>query len=116
MLLEFNLPQRLWGYAILHANCIKNQMHIHSLPDKTPFEMIHGKKLNLHDTYGWGKDVYIKIKQDDKLSHQATKVKWIGHSSQSDGHYVGCIYAYKPLVHAQYIFNSFNFFKFTQES
>ena len=44
-------------------------MHICSLPDKTPYDMVHGKKPNLHDTNEWGKDVNVKIKQDDKLAH-----------------------------------------------
>ena len=69
MLLELNLPKSLWGYAILHANYLKNQMHTHSLPDKTPYEIVHGKKPNLHDAYEWGKDVYVKSKQDDKLAN-----------------------------------------------
>ena len=59
-------------------------MHTCSLPDKTPSEMVHGKKPNLHDTYKWEKDVYTKIKQDNEISHQAMKVKQIGHSSQSN--------------------------------
>ena len=77
MLLESNLLKTLWGYAILHANYIKNRTCTHSLPDKTPYEMVHGQKLNLHSPYEWGKDIFIKIKQDDKLAHRATKVKWI---------------------------------------
>ena len=47
---------------------IKNCTHTCSLPDKTPYEMVHGKKPNLRDAYEWGKDVYVKIKQDDKLA------------------------------------------------
>ena len=73
MLLEYNLPKSLWGYAILHANYLKNCTHTHSLPDKTPYEMVHNKKPNLHDAYEWGKDVYVKIKQDDKLENRATR-------------------------------------------
>ena len=69
MLLESNLPKSLWGYAILHANYIKNCMHTCSLLDKTSYKMVHGQKPNLHDTYEWGKDVFVKIKQDDKLAH-----------------------------------------------
>ena len=37
MLIESNLPKSLWGYAILHANYIKNRTHTRSLPDKTPY-------------------------------------------------------------------------------
>ena len=69
MLLESNLPKSLWGYAILHVNCLKNQMHTHSLPDKMPYEMVHSKKPDLHDAYEWGKDIYIKIRQGDKLAN-----------------------------------------------
>ena len=47
MLIELNLPKSLWGYAILHANYIKNHTHTRSLPDKTPYEMVHGRKPNL---------------------------------------------------------------------
>ena len=64
-------------------------MHTQALPDKTPYEMVHQIKPNLCDTYEWGKDVYVKIKQEDKLLLRAKKAKWIGHSAQSDGH---CIY------------------------
>ena len=45
-------------------------------------------KPNLHDAYEWEKDIYVKTKQDDKLANQATRAKWIGHSSQSDGHLI----------------------------
>ena len=69
MLLESNLLKSLWGCAILDENYIKNRMHTHSLLDKMPYEMVHSKKLKLHDAYKWGKDIYVKIKQDDKLSH-----------------------------------------------
>ena len=50
-------------------------MHTCTLPDKTPYEMVHSKKPNLHDAYQWGKDVYIEVKQDDKLAHRATKAE-----------------------------------------
>ena len=69
MLLGSKLPKSLWGYAILHVNFIKNQMHTQSLLDKMSYEMVHSKKLNLHVAYKWGKNVYVKIKQDAKLAH-----------------------------------------------
>ena len=68
MLLESDLPKILWGYAILHAKYIKNRTHTHSLPDKTPYKMVYDKKPNLQDAYEWEKDIYVKIKQDDKLA------------------------------------------------
>ena len=106
MLLELDLPKSLWGYAILYANYIKNQTLTHSLPDKTPYKMIIGKKLNLHDAYKWGKDVYVKIRQDDKLANRATRVKWIGHSSQSDGHLIYWPNRHKISVERNIIFDT----------
>ena len=89
MLLDSKLPKFLWGYAILHANYMKNRTHTCTLPNKTPFEMVNHKKPNLHATHQWGSEVYVKIKQGDKLSSRATRAHWIRFSSQSDGH---CIY------------------------
>ena len=81
-------------------------MHTRSLPDKTPYEMVHSKKLNLQDAYEWGKDVYVKIKQDDKLASRATKAKWIGNSSQSDGHLIYWLSGHKASVERNIIFNT----------
>ena len=68
MLQDSNLPKFLWGYAIHHANYMKNQMHTRALPNKMPYKMIHNKKPDLSSTHEWGSDVFIKIKQGDKLS------------------------------------------------
>ena len=89
-----------------YANYIKNHMHTHSLPDKTPYEMVHSKKPNLRDAYEWGKDVYIKIKQDDKFAPQATKAKWIGNSSQSNGHLIYWPSGHKISVERNIIFDT----------
>jgi transposase InsO family protein len=89
ILLESKLPKYLWGYAIQHANYIKNRMHTRALPDKTPFEMVHRKKPDLHPIHVWGQQVFVKVKQGDKLSPRAEAARWIGYSGQSDGH---CIY------------------------
>ena len=94
MLLESKLPKYLWGYAIQHANYIKNRTLTRALPDKTPFEMVHGKKPDLRQIHAWGQQVFVKIKQGDKLSPRAEAARWIGYSGQSDGH---CIYL--PQAH-----------------
>ena len=77
-----------------------------NLLDKTPYEMVHGQKPNLHDAYEWEKDVYVKIKQDDKLAHQATKAKWIGHSSQGNGHLIYWPSRNKISVERNIVFNT----------
>ena len=67
MQLESSLPKTLWGCTIQHANYMKNCIHTRGLPDKTPYGIIHNQKPELHDVYAWGREVYIKIKQGDKL-------------------------------------------------
>ena len=47
------------------------------------YEMIHNKKPNLQNAHEWEMDVYVKIKQDDKLLSRAKKAKWIGHPAHS---------------------------------
>ena len=64
------------------------------------------KKLNLHNTYEWGKDKYVKIKQDDKLAHWATKAKWIEHSYQSDGHSIYWTSRNKVSVERNIVFDT----------
>ena len=64
-------------------------MHTRALPDNTPLERIHHQKPNLHNIYAWGREVYVKIKQGDKLEPQAKDARWIGYSVKSDSH---CIY------------------------
>ena len=105
MLLESNLPKSLWSYAIQHVNYIKNCMHTCSLPDSTPFEMVHQKKPNLHDAYEWEKDVYVKIKQGDKLLPHAMKAKWMGHSTQSDGYVIYWLGSQKVTVERNLVFD-----------
>jgi len=67
MLFDSGLPKTLWGYAVLHANYIKNCTYTRALLDKTPYEVMHQEKPNLHDSQEWGSDVFVKIKQGDKL-------------------------------------------------
>ena len=105
MLLDSKLLKFVWGYAILHANYMKNRTHTCTLPNKTPFEMVNHKKPNLYASHQRGSKVYVKIKQGDKLSSRATRAHWIGFSSQSNGH---CIYwpeSHKVTVEQNILFD-----------
>ena len=66
---------------------------------------IKKKKPNLCETYEWGRDVYVKTTQHDKLQPRPKAAKWIGHSSQSDSH---CIYwpdSHKVSIERNIIFD-----------
>jgi hypothetical protein len=106
MLLESGLPKTLWGYAILHANYLRNRMHTRALPDKTPYEMIHHEKPNLKDIHTWGIEVYVKINQGDKLAACAKRAWWIGISDQSHGHYIYWPDSQKVSIERNIVFDS----------
>jgi hypothetical protein len=75
MLFKSKLPKFLWGYATLHANYLKNHTYTKSLPNKTPYKMGHHSKPNLNNSYKWGTEVYVKIKQMDKLEPGAKNAR-----------------------------------------
>jgi hypothetical protein len=106
MLLESGLPKTLWGYAILHANYLRNRMHTRALPDKTPYEMIHHEKPTLKDIHMWGIEVYVKINQGYKLAARAKRARWIGISDQSHGHYIYWPDSQKVSVERNVVFDS----------
>jgi transposase InsO family protein len=106
MLLESGLPKTLWGYAILHANYLRNRTHTRALPDKTPYEMTLQEKPNLKDVHTWGIEVYVKVNQGDKLAARAKRAWWIGISDQSHGHYIYWPDSQKVSVERNIVFDS----------
>lgn len=53
------LPKYLWGEGIMHAVYVKNRSFTRSLEDKTPYEMLTGKKPHLGDLPIWGTKVWV---------------------------------------------------------
>ena len=49
MLHASGLPKTLWGKALLHVVWVKNRSATQALDDKTPYEMLYGKKLLEND-------------------------------------------------------------------
>jgi hypothetical protein len=88
MLIQSKVPKNLWGYMLLHANYIKNHIYSKTLPNKTPYKMVHNSKPKLDDSHEWGTEVYIKIQQADKLEARAKIARWIGHVNSSNGHQI----------------------------
>ena len=48
----------------------------------------------------------MKIKQEDKLETQATRAKWVGNSSQSNGHLIYWPNRHKVTVERNMIFDT----------
>ena len=53
MLLEANLPKRLWTYAVMTAVYIRNRCFNYRL-GKTPYETLTGKQPNLSNMHVFG--------------------------------------------------------------
>jgi hypothetical protein len=64
----------------------------------------HHSKLNLNNSYEWGTEVYVKIKQTDKLELQAKNARWVGHANLSDGHYIYSLDAHKVSIEQNILF------------
>ena len=81
------LPKNLWGEVINHAVWLKNRMVTWGLPDeKTPFEMLYGKKPNLRKLYEWGNQVWVHTLGGSKLDGWSKMGKWIRYNEISNGH------------------------------
>jgi hypothetical protein len=68
MLLDANLPQQMWGEAILAANHTKNHLPTHgnSPTDTSPHERWFGKKPNLAKFRVWGCLCYTHIPKETR--------------------------------------------------
>ena len=62
------LPKFLWGEAVKRAVWLKNRMVTRALlNDKTPYEMLYGKKPNLAGLREWGMKVWVHDASGTKL-------------------------------------------------
>ena len=66
MLLEANLPKRLWTYAVMTAVYIRNRC-FNSRLGKTPYEALTGKQPNLNNMHIFGSTCYALIQNAKKI-------------------------------------------------
>ncbi len=60
MLIVSQLPQGLWGEALMHAVHLKNRTWTRALSNSaTPFEMVHGEKPTIKNLPVWGTIVWV---------------------------------------------------------
>ena len=83
MLIESDLPEELWGEAVLTASYLTNRSPTSAIKDcKTPFEMWHGKKPNLEKLKIFGCVVYVKIPglKRTKFEPKSKKGRFVGYA------------------------------------
>ena len=85
MMSLFNLPISFWGYALETAALILNRSPSRSV-ETTPYELWHGKKLDLSFLKIWGCPAYVKKLQPDKLESKAEKYIFVGYPRKTLGY------------------------------
>eukprot|EP00742_Colponemidia_sp_Colp-10_P019010 GILJ01022017.1.p1 GENE.GILJ01022017.1~~GILJ01022017.1.p1 ORF type:complete len:919 (-),score=103.72 GILJ01022017.1:30-2786(-) len=83
MLLDANLPKQFWGEAALCAVYLINRSPSRTLKDKTPIEVLTGKKPNLQHLrrFGCVAYVHIQLQQRHKLDVKAVASIMVGYET-----------------------------------
>ena len=62
--------------------------HFSVVQQKTPYEMLYGKKPNLKNLHEWGSDVWVHTTEGTKLDSCSKVGKWVGFDEISNGHQI----------------------------
>ena len=87
MLLEANLPKRLWTYAVMTAVYIRNRC-FNSRLGKTPYETLTGKQPNLSNMHVFGSTCYAFVQNAKKLDDRSLKGVFVGYDKDSPAYLV----------------------------
>ncbi|GJZ12805.1 retrovirus-related pol polyprotein from transposon TNT 1-94 [Tanacetum coccineum] len=87
MLIFSQLPEFLWAEAISTACFTQNRLIIHTMYNKTPYELLHGRKPNVEYVHVFGSLCYPTNDQDDrgKMKPKADNGIFVGYSETSRG-------------------------------
>ena len=86
MLCESRLPKFLWGEALNYAVYVKNRTYTRALKDKTPYEVLTGKKPDISNLQVWGQKVWVHDTKGTKLDSRAKEGYWVGIDEESRAH------------------------------
>ncbi|GJW85773.1 retrovirus-related pol polyprotein from transposon TNT 1-94 [Tanacetum coccineum] len=87
MLIFSRLPEFLWAEAVATACFTQNRSIIHTRHNKTPYELLHGRKPNVEYFHVFGSLCYPTNDRDDlgKMKPKADIGVFIGYSETSRG-------------------------------
>jgi hypothetical protein len=90
MLDEYNTPEKLWAEAINTACYASNRLFLQKFLDKTPYELLNGKKQNVSFFRMFGCKCYIYKKRQhlEKFQRHCDIGFLIGYSSKSKAYRV----------------------------
>ncbi|GJU07406.1 retrotransposon protein, putative, ty1-copia subclass [Tanacetum coccineum] len=107
------LPMSFWCYALKFAARILN-MVLTKKVNKTPYEMWHGKVLNLSYLKVWGCEALVKRDMPNKIESRSIKCIFVGYPKKTMGY---CFYY--PLENKVFVARYVEFFEtslITQEA
>ncbi|GJR95463.1 retrovirus-related pol polyprotein from transposon TNT 1-94 [Tanacetum coccineum] len=87
MLIFSRLPEFVWAEAVATACFTQNRSNIHTRYNKTPYELLHGRKPNIAYFHVFGSLCYLTNDRDDlgKMKPKADIGVFIGYSETSTG-------------------------------
>ena len=80
------LPTTLWGYALLTACYLLNNVPSKSVP-KTPHELWTGKRTTLNHIRIWGCPAHVLDKESTKLDSRSEVCMFVGYLRETKGDY-----------------------------
>lgn len=84
-----SLPKFLWPEAVLQAVYVRNRTWNRALSDHTPYELLTGWKLNVHNLQPWECKVRVHDTDRTKLEGWSKVVHWMGFDPDTkDGHQI----------------------------
>ena len=98
-----DLPDFLWGHALLSTIHLLNRIPSKSIPT-TPYELWHGKKLTLGYLKIWGCSAYVKRQQADKLEARSFRARFIGYPKKTMGYYFYILEDHNMIVSHHTVF------------
>jgi len=91
---------RFWHYAVDHAVYVWNRTHGSALTDRTPYEVMHGRKASVRHLAVWGCDAWCHIPkvQRGPLDTKAQPCIYLGHDEQQNAAWVLLLETNKVIV------------------
>ena len=87
LLLEANLPKKLWTYAVRASAYIRNRCYS-PRTGRTPFELLTGVKPNLCNMHVFGTVCYAYVQNKKKLDARSEEGIFVGYDNQSPAYIV----------------------------
>ena len=98
-----DLPDFLWGHALLSAIHLLNQVLFKSIPT-TPYELWHSKKSTLGYLKIWGCPTHVKRQQANKLEARSFRTRFIGYPKETMGYYFYILEDHNMIVSHHVVF------------